>query len=64
MGESAQKLRGILKLNRPMRHGIVTDWHDMTNIWRHAYHELNVVQEEVWQSDRSFLGVSQSSDGL
>ncbi len=47
IGDNARKLRGILKLCHPMRHGIVTDWQDMTHLWRHAYQELNVVQEEV-----------------
>ena len=47
IGENARKLRGLLKLNHPMRHGVVTDWQDMTNVWRHMFHELAVSQEEV-----------------
>ena len=47
IGENARKLRGVLKLNQPMRHGIVTDWPDMTSLWKYAYAELNVAQEEV-----------------
>ena len=50
IGEQARKLRGVLKLNQPMRHGIVTDWPDMTSLWKYAYAELNVAQEEVRHS--------------
>lgn len=47
IGESARKLRGVLKLNQPMRHGVINDWQDMSHIWRHTFQELNVAQEEV-----------------
>lgn len=43
------KLRGILKLNYPMKHGIVEnadDWKDMQHIWEHVYRGLKVVQQD------------------
>lgn len=46
MGDKAQELRGILKLNHPSQHGIITDWKDMQHIWQHTYNELNVVQDQ------------------
>jgi centractin len=46
VGDKATDLRGILRLNYPMRHGITSDWGDMTNIWQHTYDKLNAAQEE------------------
>jgi centractin len=46
IGDAARKLRGVLKLNHPMRHGVVTDWPDMQALWTYAYQQLNVAQEE------------------
>eukprot|EP00823_Brevimastigomonas_motovehiculus_P003394 TRINITY_DN2056_c0_g1_i1.p1 TRINITY_DN2056_c0_g1~~TRINITY_DN2056_c0_g1_i1.p1 ORF type:complete len:382 (+),score=63.79 TRINITY_DN2056_c0_g1_i1:61-1206(+) len=45
-GEKAREWRGILKLNYPMRHGIVTDWKDQQLVWQHVYNELNVVPDQ------------------
>jgi len=48
-GEKARDLRGILKLNYPIKHGIVhtvDDWKDMQQIWQHVYNELNVQQDQ------------------
>jgi hypothetical protein len=40
---SAQAKRGILTLKYPIEHGIVTNWKDMENIWRHTFmNELRV----------------------
>jgi actin, other eukaryote len=40
-------MRGVLKLKHPVEHGIVTDWDDMEEIWRHTfYNELRVAPEE------------------
>ena len=38
--------RGLLKLNYPMEHGIVTDEADMKKIWNHVYQKLLNVQPE------------------
>ena len=46
IGDNARKLRGLLKLHAPIRHGVIHDWADMTHIWRHTYRELNVASEE------------------
>ncbi|XP_054857754.1 uncharacterized protein LOC129344869 [Eublepharis macularius] len=37
IGEAAQSKRGVLSLNYPIHHGIVTSWDDMERIWRHVY---------------------------
>ncbi|KAJ3000454.1 Actin-2 [Globomyces sp. JEL0801] len=47
IGSKAQELRGILSINYPMEHGIVTNWADMERIWQHIYtEELNILSEE------------------
>jgi len=47
VGEEAQAKRGILKLEYPISHGIVTSWEDMEKIWHHTfYNELRVAPEE------------------
>jgi len=54
IGQKAQELRGLMKINYPLEHGIVTDWDDMEKIWQHVYtEELKTVSEDVsvfpWQ---------------
>ncbi|KAG5457955.1 MAG: actin-domain-containing protein [Olpidium bornovanus] len=47
IGRQAQELRGLLKINFPMEHGVVTDWDDMERIWQHVYsEELKTLSEE------------------
>ncbi|XP_031818841.1 actin-like [Sminthopsis crassicaudata] len=47
VGEEAQSKRGVLSLNYPIDHGIVTSWDDMEHIWRHVYEcELRVQANE------------------
>jgi actin-related protein len=47
VGEEAQSKRGVLKLNYPIEHGIITSWEDMEKIWHHCYfNELRVPPEE------------------
>jgi len=47
IGEEAQAKRGILKLEYPIEHGIVTNWDYMEKIWDHCFNnELRVSPEE------------------
>lgn len=50
VGAKAEQLRGLLTLNYPMTHGIVTDWPDMEYIWNHTFAELKAQAEEVSKS--------------
>ncbi|KAJ8519079.1 hypothetical protein ONZ45_g3899 [Pleurotus djamor] len=46
VGDEAQSKRGILSLRYPIEHGVVTNWGDMEQIWRHAIeNELQVDAE-------------------
>ena len=48
IGPKARELRGLLKINYPLEHGIVTDWDDMERIWQYVYNdELKIVPEDV-----------------
>jgi centractin len=48
IGPLAQELRGLLKINYPLEHGIVTDWDDMERIWQYVYAEgLKTLSEDV-----------------
>ncbi|XP_062600080.1 actin-6-like [Saccostrea cucullata] len=47
IGDEAQNHRGVLSLNYPVEHGIVTNWDDMEKIWHHTfYNELRVAPED------------------
>jgi actin-related protein len=47
VGDEAQGMRGVMKLNYPIDHGIVTNWDDMEKIWSHTFtSELRVNPEE------------------
>ena len=37
IGEEAQMKRGMLILSSPMHHGVVTDWDQMEQVWRHTF---------------------------
>jgi len=47
VGDEAQAKRGVLSLNHPISHGIVTNWDDMERIWHHTFYtELRVAPDE------------------
>ena len=47
VGDEAQHRRGVLKIEHPIEHGIVTNWEDMEKLWHHTlYSELRVSPEE------------------
>ena len=57
--KAATELRGLLKINYPLEHGIVTDWDDMERIWEYVYGEgLKTLSEEVWFGDGDVLRVN------
>jgi len=46
-GDEAIAIRGVLRLNYPIEHGIITSWDDMEKIWHHTFFsELRVSPEE------------------
>ena len=47
IGSKAEEHRGLLKVEYPMEHGIVTRWEDMERIWRHTFKQLGVQSEDV-----------------
>ena len=47
VGDEAEAKKGILHLNRPISHGEITNWEDMTKIWHYTYYnELRITPEE------------------
>ncbi|XP_050392299.2 putative actin-22 [Patella vulgata] len=47
IGDEAQRKRGILSLEYPIKHGIISNWDDMEKIWHHTFHnELGVSPDE------------------
>jgi actin len=47
VGDDAEARSGILTLDYPMEHGVVSNWDDMETIWYHTfYSELRVAPEE------------------
>uniref|UniRef100_A0A7S2XAY4 Actin n=1 Tax=Lotharella oceanica TaxID=641309 RepID=A0A7S2XAY4_9EUKA len=46
VGEEAQKLAGVLKLNYPIKNGVIQHWDDMETIWSHVYTQLAVQKDE------------------
>merc|ERR1719245_1773872 len=42
VGEEAEKLRGVLKLHYPMKHGVITKLEDMVTLWEHVYQLMSV----------------------
>ncbi|KAG0312175.1 Actin, aortic smooth muscle [Linnemannia gamsii] len=47
IGDEAQSKRGILSLEYPIEHGIITNWDGMEKIWHHTfYNELHIAPEE------------------
>lgn len=39
VGEEASKLRSMLEVNYPMENGIVRNWDDMREVWRHTFED-------------------------
>jgi actin-related protein len=47
IGDEAQKMRGVLNLNYPIKSGIVTSWDDMEKVWEYCMaNELRVDPSE------------------
>jgi len=57
VGNQAQILRGILKLEYPIERGIVTNWGNMEKIWHHTFYDhLKIAPEEhpIFVTDACF----------
>ena len=53
IGNNAVSRRGILNLNRPIEHGVVTNWEDIQKLWHYAfYEELRSAPEELFETFR------------
>ena len=47
-GENAKNRQAVLKLSNPINEGLVTNWEDMENMWRHTFdNELRVSSDEI-----------------
>jgi len=46
VGEEAEKLRGVLKLHYPMKHGVITKLEDMVTLWDHVYQLMGVTASD------------------
>ncbi|KRZ96803.1 Actin, acrosomal process isoform [Trichinella sp. T8] len=47
IGDEAQNMRGLLTIEYPIEHGIVTNWDDMELLWHHTfYNEMRVAPKE------------------
>lgn len=47
VGDAALIMKGVLTIQYPIEHGIVTNWDDMEKIWHHTfYNELRIDPEE------------------
>jgi len=46
VGDLVDQHKGLLKIQYPMEHGIITNWQDMDKIWTYTYKCLNVPSEE------------------
>lgn len=46
VGNTIPEVRGLLKLNHPMKHGVVNNWKDMLTVWEHTYKELKVPPDQ------------------
>ena len=54
VGKEAEDYRGILKLNYPIKHGVIENWNEMEEIWGHIlYYELfNVLITEYSKNSK------------
>ena len=46
VGTEAEQNRGLLKLKYCIEHGVVEDWTEMENIWRHIYHLQGILPQD------------------
>jgi actin len=47
VGDVAREKRGLLEIQRPLKHGLVTDWDAMQHLWHHVfYDDLKIACEE------------------
>lgn len=49
VGSRAEQMRGLLRLNYPISHGVVRDWEAMDKIWHYVFEELKTEAKEVFR---------------
>ena len=42
-----EKIRGLMNISYPIKHGIITDFSDMNAVWNHIFNELKLSKKEV-----------------
>lgn len=46
VGKQAQEHRGLMALEYPMKHGVVTNWEGIEAVWQHFYSSSGLLSEE------------------
>ncbi|XP_054270239.1 actin-like [Macrosteles quadrilineatus] len=56
VGYRAQRTRGLITLEHPVKRGTITNWDEMQTVWYHAFDELGVTPEDhpVLLTDASY----------
>ena len=62
VGDEAQSKRGILKLEYPMKNGLIEDWDNMQKIWDYTFSEKlqikpeehSILMTDSWSNPRSY----------
>jgi actin-related protein len=56
-GPKAQQYRGLMSIQYPMEHGIVTNWNDMEAVWQYCYSQEQVGRTVFLCATRLFVAL-------